>query len=112
METRFTTCVFCDGGCVLRVDIDDEGKRHVKPLNPAAPAICSKASKINEYRLHPDRLTHPLKNVGERGEAQWQQISWDEALDEIAKRLQTVVDTYGPEAVAFAETPLIWGLVE
>lgn len=109
METRFTTCVFCDGGCVLRVDIDDEGKRHVKPLNPAAPAICSKASKINEYRLHPDRLTHPLKNVGERGEAQWQQISWGEALDEIAKRLQTVVDTYGPEAVAFAETPLNMG---
>jgi anaerobic selenocysteine-containing dehydrogenase len=45
---------------------------------------------------------HPLKNVGKRGEQKWQQISWDEALDEIAVKLQTIIAKYGPETVALS----------
>ena len=49
---------------------------------------------------HKDRILHPLKSVGARGEGKWAQVSWAEAMDEIADRLKKVVDRYGPEAVA------------
>ncbi|MEF9876061.1 MAG: molybdopterin-dependent oxidoreductase [Gordonibacter sp.] len=105
METRYSTCVFCDGGCAVKAEFEGDCMR-VGPADRAFPAFCSKARLIDEYRLHPDRLTKPLKNVGERGNPSWQEISWDQALDEIAERLHTVVETYGAPAVAFAEMPL------
>lgn len=108
METKYSTCVFCDGGCQVKGEIDGDRLR-VLPADPDFPAICPKANMVDAYRLHPDRVTVPLKNVGERGEPQWQEVSWDQALDEIAARLQAVVGEYGPEAVAFAEMPLNTG---
>ncbi|MCX6012077.1 MAG: molybdopterin-dependent oxidoreductase [Chloroflexi bacterium] len=49
---------------------------------------------------HPDRLKYPLKRVGKRGEGKWQQVSWDEALDQAAKAFQNVKEKYGAESVA------------
>ena len=49
---------------------------------------------------HPSRILYPLKRVGERGSGEWQQVSWDQAMDEIAEKLKAVVDKYGPEAFA------------
>lgn len=106
-ETRHSTCVFCDGGC--SVAVRNEGEIAVSPLDPAAPAICSKAHLWREYRDHPDRITHPLKNVGTRTMPHWEPISWDQALDEIAFRLRAVIDAYGPEALAVSEMPLNTG---
>ena len=48
-----------------------------------------------------DRLLHPLKRVGKRGEGKWEQISWDQAFDEIGAKLCELRDKYGPETVAF-----------
>ena len=48
-------------------------------------------------------MNHPLKRAGERGEDKWEQISWDQALDEIAERLQAIKDEYGPEALVVSE---------
>ena len=103
-----TTCVFCDGGCTLSAHVDDE-KTSLAPLNPAMPAICSKAIRFEEIREHTGRITHPLKNAGTRGEPLWEEITWDQALDEIAEKLRAIVDEYGPEAVAFSEMPLNHG---
>lgn len=105
MDTKFSTCVFCDGGCAVAATRVD-GKLRVAPANPQAPAICSKIRIIDEYRLHPERITHPLKRIGERGGGQWEEIPWDQALDEIAAKLQQVIAAYGPEAFAVSEMPL------
>ena len=48
----------------------------------------------------PDRVNYPLKRVGERGSNTWQRVSWDEALDDIAQRLQTLAQKHGPETLA------------
>jgi thiosulfate reductase/polysulfide reductase chain A len=51
---------------------------------------------------HPNRLLHPLRRTGARGEGKWARVSWDEALDEMADRLAQVRQTYGPEAIVGA----------
>lgn len=58
--------------------------------------------KVHDYekRVHSDqRILHPLRRVGRKGEGRFEEIGWDAALDEIATRLGKVVDEYGGEAV-------------
>ena len=50
-----------------------------------------------------EQLLHPLKRKGERGENQWERISWDQALDEIAAKLATLKEQYGAETLALHE---------
>ncbi len=61
--------------------------------------ICSKGAVSCRNPYNPDRLTVPLKRVGERGEGKWQEISWGQALDEIAAKLNEIKEKYGPQAV-------------
>lgn len=105
METRYSTCAFCDGGCSVKAEYHDDGTWKVLPTNPEFPACCPKINLIDEYRLHPQRIIRPLKNRGSRGNAEWVEISWEQALDEIADRMKDVIAKYGPESVAFADMP-------
>ena len=57
---------------------------------------------MTQYVYHPDRLTRPLKRVGERGEGKWKEISWDEAFDLIEREMCKIRDKYGPESVVFS----------
>ena len=50
-----------------------------------------------------EQLTKPLKRIGERGENKWAEISWDQAMDEIAAKLSELRDKYGPETLAVTE---------
>lgn len=49
---------------------------------------------------HPLRLKKPLKRVGERGEGKFKEVTWDEALDDIAARVKKIVETDGERAVS------------
>jgi formate dehydrogenase len=60
--------------------------------------ICVKGPAIADIAYDPDRVTRPLKRVGAPG--QFEPVSWDEALTDIATRLGGVVAAHGPEAVA------------
>ena len=50
-----------------------------------------------------EQLLYPLKRKGERGENQWERISWDQALDEIATKLADLKQEYGAETLAVHE---------
>ena len=63
--------------------------------------LCPKGRASLEYLNHLDRLRSPLKRAGERGEGRWEKVSWDEALETVAKGLQTVKETYGARSVVF-----------
>ncbi|MPY72656.1 MAG: molybdopterin-dependent oxidoreductase [Alphaproteobacteria bacterium] len=62
--------------------------------------VCPKSQMTLQLYHNDKRLTQPLKRVGERGEGKFEPISWDQALDEIAGRLEKVRADYGPEALA------------
>lgn len=62
-------------------------------------ALCAKALSGVSALYHPNRNKYPLLRVGKRGENKWRRISWNEAIDIIAKKMETVRHEYGAEAV-------------
>ncbi|MCD8316257.1 MAG: molybdopterin-dependent oxidoreductase, partial [Eggerthellaceae bacterium] len=74
---------------------------------------CSKGQASLQAAYHPDRLYHPMKRTTARGEDDpgWVRITWDEALDTIAGKLQECIDEYGGEAIfGMSGTSRIWGM--
>lgn len=108
-EKKHVGCTVCDCGCMLQAEVENQDIINLQGFpNPAI--ICAKALHWREYINHPKRLMQPLKNMGKRGEQKWQSISWDQALDEIAGKLQTLTAKYGPETVAIANLPVNAGM--
>jgi molybdopterin-containing oxidoreductase family molybdopterin binding subunit len=71
------------------------------PLAEYDRRVCAMGMARLEYQYHKDRLLHPLRRIGERGEDRWQRISWDEALGFLAQRLTDLSAQYGPRSLAF-----------
>jgi len=93
----------CPSTCALDVEIIDENTigrvRGAKDDPYTAGVICEKVARYAERVHHPERLTHPLKRIGAKGSGQWQQVSWDEALDDIASRFKDIEAQFGAEAI-------------
>ncbi len=93
----------CPSTCALDVEIVDAhtiGRVRGARDDPyTAGVICEKVARYAERVHHPDRLTHPLRRVGAKGEGRWQRLSWDEALDDIVARWQAIEAEFGPEAI-------------
>ena len=100
--TKYSVCTICDIGCQLRTESED-GKvsrviAHDSPM--LSKNICYKGTAAPHIHNHAERLRVPLKRVGERGADQWVEISYEQAMDEIAERLQGIVARFGAEGVA------------
>jgi anaerobic selenocysteine-containing dehydrogenase len=69
--------------------------------NPAHPhtdgALCTKVSRYTERTYHPERILHPLKRSGPKGSGQFERVSWDSALSDIASRLRAIANR-GPDS--------------
>jgi len=96
-ETKDSICFWCKPRCRLKVEVEDS--RLIKISKSPIKACPRKYCPDLERFYHPDRLDYPLKRVGEKGENKWQRITWDEALDEIAAKLQKLKDRYGAETL-------------
>src|SRR5882762_9667214 len=57
---------------------------------PTAGVLCTKVARYTERTYHPDRLLHPLRRVGKKGEGRFERISWEEAITAIAQRLEPI----------------------
>ncbi|MBN2148958.1 MAG: molybdopterin-dependent oxidoreductase [Anaerolineales bacterium] len=95
----------CGGRCLLVAHIKDGVITHLetddRPDSPADPQLraCTRGRAYLRRQYHPDRLMHPLKRSGQRGEGRFERISWDEALDLLAGEICRVKDTYGNSAL-------------
>ena len=108
MATRTvqSTCFECDVRCGALIHVEDDRvvKAEGNTNHPYSHGVfCAKGVHgLPTGYHHPDRVLHPLRRAGARGSREWVQISWDEALDEMADRLGEVKRRYGPLAIAGA----------
>lgn len=81
----------------------EDGKATRLRGNPEHPVtqgfLCGKVARYLDCEYHPERLLHPMRRAEAKGEGRFERIAWDEALDEIAGRLQAISDEWGPEAI-------------
>ncbi|HET6459662.1 MAG TPA: molybdopterin-dependent oxidoreductase [Syntrophales bacterium] len=92
------------GGCTLLVGVKDNKIVRVKgdPGGYLSKGyICPKGAASPDRLTHPSRLRHPYKRAGKRGEGKWQEVTWEEALREVAGNLLEIKGKYGAKAVAF-----------
>ncbi len=95
----------CGGRCVVNAHVRDgrivKISTDPRKWTPEVPPLhaCVRGFGQAERVNHPDRVRHPLRRTGPRGAGEFERISWDEALDEVARQLTRVRDTYGPAAI-------------
>ena len=93
----------CGGRCALKATVRDGKVVSTLPMdytkeNEGLRVGCVKGVS-NPLRIYgPSRLLYPMKRAGERGSGEWEQISWDEAIELFANQLKTTMETYGGEA--------------
>ncbi len=92
----------CPDTCAMLVTVAD-GKAVEVRGDPDHPftrgGLCVKVNNYPDKVYNPDRVLHPLRRTGPKGSGQFEQISWDAALDEIATRFRATIDEHGPESV-------------
>ncbi len=99
-EWHKTGCVLCAQNCGLEVRVENNRMVKVRPDkdNPRSQGYaCRKGLNVAFHQHHDERLKHPLKRVGDRFEP----ISWDQAVEEIAEKLQAIVSRHGPRVLAY-----------
>ncbi len=103
------------GGCPWRVYVRDgkivreEQSGTLPVIEPGVPDMnpmgCQKGACWSHIHYSKDRVTRPLKRVGERGEGKWQEISWEQAFNEIADAMLDAIEEQGPESIINLMTP-------
>jgi anaerobic selenocysteine-containing dehydrogenase len=121
---RPSICPLCPAACGLTVRVmqgDIEVMRNgqsgvtkaalAKKLegNPAHPVnqgkLCTRGQAAAEITYHPDRVGHPLKRSGARGDGQFQEISWDDALNELVSKLDELQGANDSKSLGFLTSP-------
>ncbi len=123
MSIHKTTCRLCLVRCGMAVELEDtvaNAITHNRNNTPFAKIkkfigdrehplskgyLCVKGKASLDFVNAPDRIIYPQKRVGERGSGHWEQVSWDEALEDIANRMNCVIDQDGARAVAVQALP-------
>ena len=101
-----SACRGCHGVCQVLVHLR-EGRVVKVTGDPDSPTsrgyLCPKGSAAPELLYHPDRLTHPLRRAGKRGENKWEKVSWEDALSEMTDGLSQIKRESGAEFVAIGQ---------
>jgi len=103
-ETVYSVCPHdCPSTCALaveRLSASEIGRVYGARGHPyTAGVVCAKVARYAERVHHPDRLTQPLRRVGEKGAGAFQPVSWEAALDEVAEAFTKAEQRHGAETV-------------
>lgn len=104
-DIKYTTCYMCACRCGIKVTLKDGKIRYIQG-NPEHPTnqgvLCAKGSSGLMKQFSPARITKPLlrKEGAERGDADFQEITWDEAMDILVTRLKKI-RAEDPKKLAF-----------
>jgi len=103
-NTITTTCSYdCGSRCLLKVHLRNGEITRISTKNQKGLHLkaCPKGLAQSAVRSHADRLTQPMKQTGKRGKGTFKPISWDEALDTIAEKIQHAMAQSGTESLYF-----------
>ncbi|MBW2274955.1 MAG: molybdopterin-dependent oxidoreductase [Deltaproteobacteria bacterium] len=97
-ETHYTFCRICEATCGLQVEVEDNRVVDIQPDPDHVVSqgfACVKGTRYASLQHSPDRITQPLKRIGER----WIEIGWDQAISEIAAKIRQQIDRHGPQTL-------------
>jgi anaerobic selenocysteine-containing dehydrogenase len=102
-EIRHSVCSLdCPDCCSVLVTIENGRATRLRG-NPEHPVtrgfLCGKVAQYLEREYHPERILHPMRRTGAKGEGRFERITWDEALDTIAERVRAIAAEFGPESI-------------
>ncbi len=92
----------CPDTCALQITVDGNRVVHLTgdSDHPVTRGFaCVKTAKYPERQEQSDRLLFPMRRVGRKGEGRFERITWDDALDTIANRLQETIQRHGPQSI-------------
>lgn len=92
----------CPDTCAMLVTVEDGKAVEVRgdPEHPFTKGgLCVKVNNYQEKVYNPDRLMHPMRRSGPKGSGEFERITWDEALDEIAGRFKATIAEHGAESI-------------
>ncbi len=94
-------CHDCGGRCVLKAHVQDGKIIRIEGDTGEDPQIRAsmRGRAYRQRQYHPDRLQHPLRRVGAKGEGKFEPLPWDEALEEVAFNMKKVKETWDNSAI-------------
>ena len=105
VEVKKSCCYFCHQNCGVLAYVKD-GKLIYAEGDPDHPTnaggLCTRGNQAYTFVDNPSRINYPMKRAGEKGENKWERVSWDQALTEIAAKINQIKEESGAEAVAAA----------
>src|SRR5450759_1454054 len=123
-EWKPSVCPLCRAGCEVTVRVMDADvdtvrngqagavtmsvakKLEGKPAHPISQGgLCPRGQAAIQVTYHPDRITHPLKRTGARGAGEFKEVTWDEAVAELAGQLDTLTAAGDQKSLAFLSRP-------
>ncbi len=104
VECIKSLCYFCHANCGVLAYVKDGDVFKIEgdPNYSSQGGLCCRGTSALLHVNHPARINHALKRVGEKGENKWEQIDYDQAIQEVADRLNQIKAESGAEAVASA----------
>ncbi len=104
VEMIKSLCYFCHANCGVLAYVKDGDVIKIEgdPNYSSQGGLCCRGTSALLHVNHPARINHVLKRVGEKGEGKWEQIPYDQGIQEVAERLNQIKAESGAEAVASA----------
>ena len=102
-DWQSTACILCSLNCGVKVQLSEDGQSIARTkgddAHPASKGyLCNKASRLNFYQNRADRLLSPMRRTPD---GEYESISWETAIEEIAAKLGTVKETYGGDKIFY-----------
>jgi anaerobic selenocysteine-containing dehydrogenase len=100
-------CALCTAHCATIATVENGRVTKLEPDHdhPNGGVMCIKGKAAPELVYNPERLNYPLKRTRPKGDPDpgWQRVGWDEALDDIARKLLSIREQHGAKAMALGK---------